>query len=99
MDSDSTAKIDKVPINTDFTHVAHEIGKYFNSLPSKSSTVSQACKFLYQQHPPSREILARHGRLKGLLKFCPFSQMDGEASGGTYILSLNQTLFNQSSGS
>ena len=57
MDSDSTTKIDKVPINTD------EFGKYLNSLPSKSSTVSQACKFVYQQHPPSREILARHGHL------------------------------------
>ena len=63
MDSDSTTKIDKIPINTDFTHVAHEFGKYLNSLPSKSSTVSQACKFVYQQHPPSREILARHGHL------------------------------------
>ena len=44
-----------------------------------------ACKFVYQQYPQSREILARHGRLKGLVKFCPF-----------FILSLNQTLFNQS---
>ena len=62
MDSDSTTKTDKVQINTDFTHVAHEFGKYLNSLPSESS-VSQACKFVYQQHPQSREILARHGHL------------------------------------
>ena len=96
IDSDSTSKVDKVPINTDLTRVAHEFGKYLNSLPSKSSTVSQACKFVYQQYPQSREILARHGRLKGLVKFCPFLQMDGEVSGGTYILSLNQTLFKQS---
>ena len=65
------------------------------SLRSKSSTISQACKFVYQQYPQSREILDYHGRLKGLVKFCPFLQMDGEVSGGTYILSLNQTLFKQ----
>ena len=41
IDSDSTTKIDKVPINTDLTRVAHEFGRYLNSLPSKSSTVSQ----------------------------------------------------------
>ena len=61
IDSDSTSKVDKVQINADFTHVAHEFGKYPNSLPSKSSTISQACKFIYQQYPQSREILARHG--------------------------------------
>ena len=96
IDSDSTSKVDKVLINADLTRVAHEFGKYLNSLPSKSSTVSQACKFVYQQYPQSHEILARHGRLKGLVKFCPFLQLDGEVSGGTYILSLNQTLFKQS---
>ena len=99
IDSDSTSKVDKVPINADLAHVAHEFGKYLNSLPSKSSTVSQTCKFVYQQYPQSREILARRGRLKGLVKFCPFLQMDGESSGGTYMLSLNQTLFKQSSDS
>ena len=96
IDSDSTSKVDKVPINADLTRVAHEFGKYLNSLPSKSSTVSQACKFVYQQYPQSCEILALHGCLKGLVKFCPFLQIDGEVSGGTYILSLNQTLFKQS---
>ena len=39
IDSDSTTKIDKVPINTDLTRVARELGKYLNLLP----TVSQAC--------------------------------------------------------
>ena len=99
IDSDSTGKVDKVPINADLTHVAHEFGKYLSSLPSKSSTVSQAPKFVYQQHSQSLEILSRHGRLKGLVKFCPFLHMDGKSSGGTYILSINQTLFKQSSDS
>ena len=56
IDIDSTSKVDKVPINADLTCVAHEFGKYLNSLPSKSSTVSQACKFAYQQYPQSHEI-------------------------------------------
>ena len=99
IDSDSTTRADKVPINANLTPVAHAFGKYLKSLPSKSSTVSRACKFVYQQYPPSREILPRHGRLKGLVKFCHFLQMDGQASGGTYILSLNQTLFKKSSDS
>ena len=48
IDSDSTSKVDNLPINADLTHVAHEFGKYLNWLSSKSSTVSQACKFVYQ---------------------------------------------------
>ena len=28
IDSDSTSKVDKVPINADLTHVAHEFDKY-----------------------------------------------------------------------
>ena len=77
IDSDLSSKVDKVPINADLTCVAHEFGKYLNSLPSKSSTVSQACKFVYQQYPQSREILAGPFHLKSLVKFCPFLQMDG----------------------
>ena len=69
IDSDSTSKVDKVSINADLTRAAHEFGKYFNSLPSKSSTISQACKLVYQQCPQSREILARHGRLLNFSHF------------------------------
>ena len=56
---------------SDSMQVAFEFGKYLHSLPSKSSTASQACKFVYQSYPPAREILSRHGQLKGLLKVCP----------------------------
>ena len=79
--------------NSDLNQVAQEFGKYLASLPSKTSSASQACKYVYETYPASREILARHGRLKGLIKSYPFLQMDGAASGGSYILSLNQTLF------
>ena len=39
---------------SDFTQVAFEFGKYLHSLPSKSSTASQACKFVYQSYPSAR---------------------------------------------
>ena len=82
-----------VTANADLNHVAQEFGKYLDSLPSKTSSASQACKYVYEHYPASREILARHGRLKGLIKSCLFLQMDGAAFGGTYLISLNQTLF------
>ena len=82
-----------VTANADLNRVAQEFGKYLDSLPSKTSSASQARKYVYEHYPASREILARHGRLKGLIKSCPFLQMDGAAFGGTYLISLNQTLF------
>ena len=78
---------------SDLMQVAFEFGKNLHSLPSKSSTASQACKFVYQSYPCAREILSRHGKLRGLLKVCPYLQLDGSPSGGTYILSLNQEMF------
>ena len=81
--------------DNDLVQVAFQFRKFFQSLPSKSATASQACKSVYESYPPSREILARHGHLRGLVKTCPYLQLDGAASGGTYVLSLNQTLFDQ----
>ena len=83
------------PPDNDLVQVAFQFGKFLQSLPSKSATASQACKSVYESYPASREILARHGRLHGLVKTCPYLQLDGAASGGTYVLSLNQTLFDQ----
>jgi len=79
--------------NPDLATVAMEFGKYLQSLPNKSAVSSQACKYVYEHFPASREILARHGKLKGLVKSCPYLQMDGSIQGGTYLLSLNQDLF------
>ena len=78
---------------SDLVQVAFEFGKYLHSLPSKSSTASQACKFVYQSYPSAREILFRHGKLRGLLKVCLYLQLDDSPSSGTYILSLNQEIF------
>ena len=71
--------------DSDLVQVAYQFRKFLQSLPSKSATASQACKFVYDHFPSSREILSRHGRLRGLCKSCPYLQLDGAASGGTYV--------------
>ena len=81
--------------DSDLVQVAYQFGKFLQSLPSKSATASQACKVVYDHFPFSHEILSRHGRLHGLCKSCPYLQLDSAASGGTYVLSLNQRRFDQ----
>ena len=83
-DTSTLASVSISPDN-DLIQVAFQFGKYLQSLPSKSATASRACKFVYEHFPSSREILARHGRLRGLIKVCPYLQLDGAASGGMYI--------------
>ena len=81
--------------NPDLVTVAFEFGKYLESQPSKSAVSSQACKFVYERNPSAREILARHGKLRGLIKSCPYLHLEGGSQGGTYILTLNQEVFSQ----
>ena len=81
--------------NSDLANVAFEFGKYLESLPSKSAISSQACKHVYANYPSAREILARHGKLQGLVKSCPYLQLDGGLHGGTYTMSLNLEVFNK----
>ena len=80
-------------VNPELCQVAYEFGKYLASLPNKTATASQACKQVYLSYPSAREILTHHGKLRGLIKACPYLQMDGEAHGGLYLLSLNQEAF------
>ena len=81
------------PVNAELRQVAYEFGKYLNSLPTKTATASQACKFVYSAYLPAREVLNRQGKLTGLVKSCPYLSMQSAAHGGTYLLSLNQDLF------
>ena len=80
-------------VNPELSQVAYEFGKYLSSLPNKTATASQACKQVYLTYPSAREILSCHGKLRGLVKACPYLQMDGESHGGLYLLSLNQEAF------
>ena len=79
--------------NSDLARIAFAFGKYLESLPNKSAVSSQACKYVYEHYPEARDILSRHGKLRGLVKCYNFLQLEGGIQGGTYILSLNQQLF------
>ena len=80
-------------VNPELSQVAYEFGKYLSSLPNKTATASQACKQVYLNYLSAREVLSHHGKLRGLVKACPYLQMDGESHGGLYLLSLNQEAF------
>ena len=82
-------------VHSELSQVAYEFSKYLSSLPNKTATVSEACKQVYMTYPSSREILARHGKLRGLVKSCPYLQMDGTAHGDLYLSSLNQEIFSE----
>ena len=93
-DTPTPASVSISPDN-DLIQVAFQFGMYLQSLPSKSATASQACKFVYLFIIKFSfwEILTRHGHLRGLIKVCPYLQLDGTAYSGTYVLSMNQTQF------
>ena len=79
----------------ELTSITKEFGKYLNSLPSKSGISLQVCKFIYDRFLVSLQLLATHGKLRGLVKVFPYLQLEGGIHGGTYILSLNCDLFDQ----
>ena len=77
----------------DLAFIAREFGKYLRSLPSNSAISSQASKFIYEHFPAARQLLATHGKLRGLVRQFPYLQLAGGAHGGTYVLSLNSDLY------
>ena len=82
-------------VHSELSQVAYEFGKYLSSLPNKTATASQAGKQVYMTYPSAREILTRHGKLHGLVKSCPYLQMDGATHGGLHLLPLNQEIFSK----
>ena len=80
-------------IPSDLVQVAYQFGKYLCNLPWHTATASVACKHVYELYPSAREILNRHGKLRGLTKDCPYLQLHGASHGGTYNLSLNLELY------
>ena len=52
--------------DSDLVQVAYQFGKFLQSLPSKSTTASQACKFVYEHFPSSQDVLGIRGGLRGL---------------------------------
>ena len=72
------------PVNAELCLGAYEFGKYLNSLPTKTATASQACKIVYNTYLHAQEILNFHGKLRGLVKSCPYVSMQGATHGGTH---------------
>ena len=103
-DNDAVVEMDKamdspvlypssLPIPSDSVQVAYQFGKYLYNLPCHTATASVVCRHVYEQYPSAREILNRHGKLRGLTKVCPYLQLHGASHGGTYNLSLNLELY------
>ena len=82
------------PVNAELRQVAYEFGKYLNSfLPKQLLLQRHANLFTMHIYQPEKYFNNRPGKLRGLVKSCPYLLMQGAAHRGTYLLSLNQDLF------
>ena len=52
-------------------------------------------QLVYNSLPDARDILNRHGKLKGLVSQCPYLSLQGGPHGGTYLLVLNVKQFRE----
>ena len=75
-------------ISSELAKVAFAFGQYLSTLPKSQCYASEACKFVYQNLQDARDILSRHGKLKGLVAKCPYLSLNGGPHGGTYLLTL-----------
>ena len=76
--------------------VAFHFGEYLLQCSHHTSVVSKGCKFVYNKYLPARDILSRHGRLRGLAPSCPYLFLSGGAHGGAYNKTVESDLFLQS---
>ena len=53
--------------NQDLQTIALHFAKYLLTCTKTKAFTSQACKHVYQEYPPVREILSRYGKLRGLM--------------------------------
>ena len=62
------------PVNrsSDLAKIAFAFAKYLSSLPQVQCYASEACKAVY-----NKDILNRHGKLKGLVRQCPYLFLQG----------------------
>ena len=84
-----------IALSPDLNKVALSFGQYLSSLSKPQCYASEACKAVYQRLPDARDILNRHGKLKGLVSKCPFLSLQGGPHGGTYLLVLDVKLFQE----
>ena len=79
----------------DLQTIALHFAKYLLTCTENKAFTSQACKHVYQEYPPAREILSGYGKLRGLISQCPYLSMQGAAHGGTYTIKLDKELFHK----
>ena len=75
--------------------VAHAIANDLKDQPNHKAYSSEACKAIYKQLPEAREIIARLGKLRGIVTKCPYLSLEGGATGGTYYIKLDMNIFSQ----
>ncbi|KAL9967459.1 hypothetical protein ACROYT_G025681 [Oculina patagonica] len=68
-------------LNPDLNKVALSFGQYLSTLSKPQCYASEACKVVYQSLPEARDILNRHGKLKGLVSNCPYLSLQGRPHG------------------
>ena len=85
------------PVNrsSDLAKIGLAFAKYLTSLPQAQYYASEACKAVDNSLPKARDILNRHGKLKGLVSQCPYLSLQGGPHGGTYLLVLNVKQFRE----
>ena len=81
--------------SSDLAKIALAFAKYLTSLPQAQYYASEACKAVDNSLPKARDILNRHGKLKGLVSQCPYLSLQGGPHGGTYLLVLNVKQFRE----
>ncbi|KAL9951307.1 hypothetical protein ACROYT_G043949 [Oculina patagonica] len=82
-------------LSPDLNKVALSFGQYLSTLSRSQCYASEACKVVYQSLPEARDILNRHGKLKGLVSKCPYLSLQGGLHGGTYLLVIDVKLFQE----
>ena len=85
----------KHQVNSDISKVAFHLDKYLLTQKNNRAPSPETRKYIYSVMPESREILSKQGKLKGLVKICPYLSMKGLPSGGVYTLHLEEELFSR----
>ena len=85
----------RITLSSDLAKVALAFGQYLDSLSKPQCYASEASKAVYRNLPEAKDILNRHGKLKGLVTKCPYLSLKGGPHGGTYLLVLDVKLFHE----
>ena len=93
---DTEFPVDSQPTKTsELIEIAYEFAKYLLKRPQYTDYLSEACNYVYNKLPVSRELLNKYRRLRGLIFQCPFLSLHGGIKGGTFQLKSDKPLYDQ----